>query len=171
MSKIFGIGLARTGNASLCKALKILGYSCIHFPRSIQEIEQHDTAVDTTLAVGYKFLDLMYPGSKFILTDREASAWLGSCRNYWATHDQKKEEIVMKVHMALYRTLDFNNSMFFYTYCSHKPEVIKHFHGREQDLLVFNAGAGDGWEKLCRFLGKPEPDCNYPHEHKEEYER
>jgi hypothetical protein len=25
--------------------------------------------------------------------------------------------------------------------------------------------AGDGWEKLCGFLGMPVPDAPFPHEH------
>ena len=41
-------------------------------------------------------------------------------------------------------------------------EALNHFKGRESDLLVFNASAGDGWEKLCPFLDKPIPPMPFP---------
>ena len=36
-------------------------------------------------------------------------------------------------------------------------------------LLVMDIPAGDGWEKLCPFLGVPIPDAPFPHAYKTEY--
>ena len=33
-------------------------------------------------------------------------------------------------------------------------------------LLVMDLTAGDGWEKLCAFLGVPAPDMPFPHKHR-----
>jgi hypothetical protein len=30
---------------------------------------------------------------------------------------------------------------------------------------------GDGWEKLCKFLNKPIPDMEFPHENKSKIEK
>ena len=30
-------------------------------------------------------------------------------------------------------------------------------------LLVMDIIAGDGWDKLCPFLGKPVPEAAFPH--------
>ena len=49
-AKIFGIGLSKTGTSSLSEALEILGYSTVHFPRSLSEIAYYDAATDSTVA-------------------------------------------------------------------------------------------------------------------------
>jgi 3'(2'), 5'-bisphosphate nucleotidase len=39
---------------------------------------------------------------------------------------------------------------------------MDYFKDRPQDLLVIDVTAGEGWEKLCPFLGKPTPDIPFP---------
>lgn len=34
----------------------------------------------------------------------------------------------------------------------------------KDQLLIFNPS--EGWEPLCKFLGKPVPDCDFPHKNK-----
>lgn len=160
--KVFGIGLARTGNASLRQALDILGYSCIHFPRHILQIENCAAAVDTSVTVGFKFLDLMYPGSKFILTTRDTESWLESCEAYWAKHHKVQDAFIAQVHRTLYGTEQFDQAMFTAAMSNHIADVLTYF-GRRKDLLLFRAT--DGWTPICEFLGKPMPDMPYPHEH------
>lgn len=162
--KIFGIGLARTGNASLCAALNILGYNCIHFPRTIQEIDYHAAAVDTSVAVGYKFLDMMFPGAKFILTVRERDAWLASCERYWAEKHRVQDEFMANVHRILYGSEQFDAGRFNIAMDRHAMDVIEHFRGRAC-LLTYPICAGAGWEPLCSFLEKSVPDAPFPREH------
>ena len=50
-----------------------------------------------------------------------------------------------------------------YAYATHERNVREYFAGRPEDLLVMNVTAGDGWELLCPFLGKPVPDFPFPH--------
>jgi hypothetical protein len=47
-------------------------------------------------------------------------------------------------------------------YRQHNAKVIKHFAG-SPSLLVVDWEAGDGWQQLCEFLGKPIPDVPFPH--------
>ena len=75
MRKIFNIGFSRTGTTSLTEALQILGFSAYHFPKSFDQIEKHDACTDMSITLGYKFLDLMYPESKYILTTRKLESW------------------------------------------------------------------------------------------------
>jgi hypothetical protein len=48
----------------------------------------------------------------------------------------------------------------------HRAEYLadldRYFAKRPGDLLVINIPAGDGWEKLCPFLGVPVPDLPFP---------
>ena len=48
-------------------------------------IKEFDGATDTLIAVSYQKLDLLFPGSKFILTIRNTRRWLQS----YQLHEQK----------------------------------------------------------------------------------
>ena len=41
--------------------------------------------------------------------------------------------------------------------------MIAHFAGRPDDLLVLDVVGGEGWERLCPFLGLAPPDEPFPH--------
>jgi hypothetical protein len=45
---------------------------------------------------------------------------------------------------------------------THQRNVLWYFQDRPSDLLMFDLCGGDGWEKLCSFLGKPIPDQPFP---------
>src|SRR5262249_9811138 len=81
--KIFGIGLSRTGTTSLTYAFAELGLRAHHFPRTRAFIDEADAATDTPVAAWYKELDVLYPGSKFIVTPRSIPDWLDSCEVLW----------------------------------------------------------------------------------------
>ena len=42
MSMVFGVGLSRTGTKSLAEGVDVLEFACIHFPRTLAEIDTHD---------------------------------------------------------------------------------------------------------------------------------
>jgi hypothetical protein len=45
---------------------------------------------------------------------------------------------------------------------SHTTRVLDHFAGTDR-LLVMDVGNGDGWEKLCPFVGREVPEVAFPH--------
>ncbi len=91
-SKVFGIGISRTGTTSLSKALRRLGYDTIHAPLSIikrvdgrivlneEAVRRYEALTDSTVAFMYKELDAAFPGANFILTVRDVEKWLLSMR-------------------------------------------------------------------------------------------
>jgi Sulfotransferase domain len=90
--KVFGIGLEETGTSSLHEALELLGYKSLHSEdvqimgsvfRAIDEgrplLHYLDPELDAFLgipAIRFHFYlaDVQYPGSRFILTVREAES-------------------------------------------------------------------------------------------------
>jgi len=62
----------------------------------------------------------------------------------------------------LYGTDVFDEQRFAAGYQKFVTAVFEYFKGRPKDLLVMNVSAGDGWEKLCPFLGKPIPGVPFP---------
>jgi hypothetical protein len=160
--KIFGIGLSRTGTSSLSLALARLGLHCIHFPRTMEMIAAVPAAADTPVALAYKWLDALYPHSKFILTVREKESWLSSCEALWSGHLQRQDRFTATVHRGLYGCERFDRELFAATYDRHIADVNSHFSQRAEDLLTMNICAGEGWEKLCPFLGFEMPPDPFP---------
>lgn len=49
---------------------------------------------------------------------------------------------------------------------------IRFLNKKNIDYLDMNiCDEGDGWEKLCKFLNKPIPDMEFPHENKNKIEK
>jgi hypothetical protein len=160
--KIVGIGLSRTGESSLTEALVMLGYR-VHFVLAHENVEEalksprFDAFTHTPLACCYKEIDRQYPDSKFILTTRERESWLQSCEKRWATYHTPPQFATAynDVNRRLYGIEDFDRDTFSKAYDKHLADILQHFAGREQQLLLLNICAGEGFEKLCPFLGKP----------------
>jgi len=162
-AKVFGIGLSRTGTNSLNKALEILGYKACHYPESLEEIEEYDAATDIPVARDYKILDKKYPGSKFILTIREMDDWLISMNLFLKKHPpETRSRETLQMRSDVYGSLVFDERKITQAYERHLQDVKRYFKRRERDLLILNICAGEGWEKLCPFLGKPIPSRKFP---------
>lgn len=173
--KIFGIGLSKTGTTSLAQALEILGYRVKDYPgieryragdvTSIDRtvIDGHDALTDTPIPSFFRELDQAYPGSKFILTIRDTDSWLRSCKKQFTPAlAAKQNEAHRKLFLDLYGTDVYDETKFLQGYRRHIDQVLEYFKDRPADLLVLDLTAGDGWHKLCAFLGKPVPDRPFP---------
>jgi hypothetical protein len=160
--KIFGIGLSRTGTTSLTTALAKLGLHAYHFPHTREMIDQVDAATDTPVAAWYRDLDAAYPGSLFVLTLRHIPDWLDSCEALWRSSFQYFDDFTAGIHRQLYGREDFDRDAFTAAYARHRDEVFNHFSGRDRDLLVIDICAGEGWERLCPFLGFDIPSTPFP---------
>lgn len=96
-SKIFVIGLPKTGTTSIQAALSILGYRCRHNPmdfraQAMRGCYRFDPVEDWDALSNfgehfYPQLDLEYPGSRFILTTREKESWLDSVERQFSKFD------------------------------------------------------------------------------------
>jgi hypothetical protein len=194
--KIFGIGYPKTATSSLAGALEVLGYRSVHDPYDILPlffpdelpkvahdplvIEQND-ALSGLVCLVYEELDVTRPGSKFILTVRDEQKWLASVRAHLKNNETTEgramdaeqplrafargklydgdiwyDEAHSEHYLELYR--DFNR------------RVQEYFRGRD-DLLVMNIEQGDGWEKLCAFLGCAVPDKPLPWKNRRTWRR
>ena len=172
--KIFCLGLSKTGTSSLADALNLLGYKTVHWHYTKKifkycgdtiEIDydkfiNYDAFGDTPIARIYTILDKKYPGSKFILTTRDERKWAESFRNQFENGLSDKFEA--RLHRDLYGTDSYNFDLCTTAFINHTIDVKEYFEGRKDDLLIINVTEGDGWEKLCHFLGKEIPDVEFP---------
>jgi hypothetical protein len=165
-SKIFGIGLSRTGTTSLHAALGILGFRSIHYPqldRLYELVDDHDAASDTPVACSYRQLDARYPGSRFILTVRDFRAWLESTRAF-SDRPVPVEQWKREVRLRTYGVLEWDRSALLRAYHRHIEDVLEYFAHRPEALLLLDITAGEGWKPLCAFLGEPVPGIDFPRE-------
>ncbi|MGF1467993.1 MAG: sulfotransferase family protein [Sandaracinaceae bacterium] len=184
--RVFGLGLSRTGTRSLTAALHVLGIDTVHYPidddslramtsgrLDFQLLESFDGITDITVAPYVRDLDHRYPDAKFILTVRDIEGWLRSCANHWSGRDAfapttspgqaAHMEVRRFLRAAVYGCYDFQPDRFRRVYERHVADVMACFADRPGKLLVLDVVAGDGWEPLCAFLGRPIPEQPFPH--------
>ncbi len=174
-AKIFGIGLSKTGTSSLAQALQILGYKTLDNMGAsryvagdlssidMDTVEAHEALTDTPIPSFYRELDARFPRSKFILTVRDREGWLKSCMKQFSPRfAEGQSEPNKRLFEDLYGTNVFDETKFSGGYERFVARVLEYFEDRPQDLLVLNVTAGEGWEKLCPFLGRPVPDVPFP---------
>jgi hypothetical protein len=185
MNKIFGIGWPKTGTKTLGECFKILGFDHESIrldlvadlqnndlSRIFKIAQGKDTFEDWPWIILYKDMDRQFPGSKFILTYRDPNKQLQSYQNMLKTLDLPEDE-----WNAMRRTLyglpfpDVTAEQMQQRYLRHNQEVRLYFHDRPGDLLEINWEAGDGWEKLCAFLGVPTPGVEPPHANRGVYKK
>jgi hypothetical protein len=176
-AKVFCIGFQKTGTSSLRDALQSLGYR-VHgvFGRDmklpalrrrfvetgLQIAQAHDAVEDMPWPLMFRELDAAFPGSRFILTVRDTDKWYASISGHFGGNPYHLQQLTYGDdapapvgHEARYREV----------YDAHNRAVMAYFAERPGDLLVMRLEDGDGWAKLCRFLGEPTPDPEPPFVH------
>lgn len=169
--KVFGIGFHKTGTTSLAAALSELGYRVtgpdwVDEPRigervrelAFAAVERFDAFQDNPWPLLYPELDERYPGSRFVLTLRDTEAWISSLKRHFGTG-----ETPMRRWIYGHGSPVGHEDVYVARYEAHNAEVLDYFRDRAGDLLVMDITRGDGWEKLCPFLGLDIPDRPFPH--------
>lgn len=168
-SKIFGIGLPRTGTTSLNVALNTIGIPSIHFPFSLYELEdlsildQYTAFVDSPIPSLYHQLDGIYPDAGFILTTRPLEQWLASMQ--WLLEEGPKiwewKPVYDAYHVDFFGSARFERGSYQKTYYDFHHNVRHYFEDRD-NLLILDLSIGYGYEELCHFLEIPVHQGEYP---------
>jgi hypothetical protein len=179
--KVFCIGFHKTGTTSLELALKKLGYrvtgsfgtkdpdiaSKVH-AMAYAMVDQFDAFEDNPWPVLYQELDQRYPGSRFVLTRRPAEGWIQSQLRDFASTETPMRRWIYGEDAGCPAG---NEDIYIARYERHNREVLEYFGDRPEDLLIFDLPKGDGWNKLCPFLGYEIPSEPFPHANKASWSR
>lgn len=170
--KVFCIGFHKTGTTSMEKALKLLGYRVtggnwvrdpevarVALERALETVPRYDAFQDNPWPMLYREMDQAFPGSKFILTVRDPKKWLASVAGNFGTDVTPMREWIYGEGRGCPKG---NETAYIERFERHNREVMDYFGNRKQDLLVMNLTEGDGWEKLCPFLGREQPALPFP---------
>jgi hypothetical protein len=186
-TRVFGIGMHKTGTTSLHHAFAALGLESWHWKSNRQAWRIYNEMIgngrsnllecsyalcDNPIPMIYEQLDKAYPGSKFILTMLSEDKWLEAVKCLWDPkrnpyYDWDKQPFSHMIHERIYGRRDFHQDTFLARYRRHNSDVLDYFRERPADLLVMKMNEGAGWPELCGFLGKPVPSIPYPHAHKD----
>jgi hypothetical protein len=181
--KVFGIGLSKTATSSLGAALERLGYLQAHFLNPFTEeilgerdFGLFDAATDTPVAMRFETLFNLYPNARFILTERPYDSWGGSLKRHFEHRTGTAD--FARLHELMTRQgasigppeLAIVHGALYYSHPDPRA-AYDMFHGRvtrffadkpDGKLLRHSVFVGDGWRKLCDFLGHPVPEEPYP---------
>jgi hypothetical protein len=180
-TKIFGIGLPKTGTTSLGYCFRRLGFKhrsydmdlAVQVKRNqlapvLAEVERHEAFEDWPWFAIYRELDQEFPNSKFILTMRkDTDTYVTSLKGHHDREGIRRKDFIKphwwnEVHGVEPAEWDYDKSALRYE--RHNRDVLEYFGERvDKDLLVVCWENGDGWSKLCSFLNKRIPDEPFPH--------
>lgn len=165
-TKTWIIGLGRTGTRSICEALKILGYKNVkHNVLTFADIDGTDAGAESLFLQNYKYLDIKYPASKFILTTRPIKEWLQSVAMAMKIYQKEKMpnefyDAMLRNRMIRFGCIDYDELKLRKKYYEHHFDVYNYFDNRP-DLLTLET-SDFSWEPLCQFLNLPIPNQQFP---------
>lgn len=171
MSKVWGIGLGRTGTKSLCEALRILGYrKVIHNPLTLEELDDCDAAAEALCAQNFKYLDYKFPNSRFVLTTRNEQDWLESCDRAMKKYPWQRllntpyYGPMIRNRMVRFGCVEYDEDALRRTFYMHHLNVFDYFSDKDNLLVLdlFHTPREDPWKKLCDFLDKDVPETPFP---------
>jgi len=182
-TRIFGVGMQKTGTTSLHEAFKIFGFDSAHWTgpwwaKQVYEdviVTGHSLLIDQVYAMSdfpftilFRELDKNYPGSKFILTVRDEKKWIQSMKNHWEINSKRfdwdHDCFTHRLHNIVYGRKSFDADTMINRYRQHNHEVIEYFRDRHRldDLLVLDIDNAT-WGPICQFLGVNIPTVPFPH--------
>lgn len=162
MTKIFIIGLPRTGTTSVCSALLNLGYKVAHTAYSKHTFELAEVIADTPAFCDYRQLDSLFPQSRFIYLHRPLALWLPSIKILLQKiyrKGQKNPQAFHPVMLRCYRECfgepghEQQRCDEFLQQCfvQHQQAIHAHFKGRT-DWLSLDLAQPDSYAQLLLFL-------------------
>ncbi|MCI2423291.1 sulfotransferase family protein [Saccharopolyspora sp. K220] len=190
--KIIGAGFGRTGTASMKAALEHLGFGpCYHMLEVIAKPERvtdwdraldgevddwesvlggFESTVDWPGCPFYRELMDFYPDAKVLLTVRDPEKWYDSVYNtiYQFAHQAPgDDDFSTKLRPTIMRMIWNGTFDGRFEDRAHAIKVFEEHNSAVQAAVpadrLLTYQIGEGWQRLCDFLGVPVPDEDFPH--------
>lgn len=171
--KVFATGLNKTGTTSLGTAFRMLGLHTMgldrttfvdvvqgRWARAFAIADVHAAFHDWPWGIVYQAMSLAYPDAKFILTVRDSDEWFDSMVRYGSRY--KLDTIYRKVFFRTAEPKEADREQCIKLYEQHIDDVRKWFANTPERLLILPTNKL-AWAPVCKFLGLPEPNMDFPH--------
>lgn len=169
-TKVFCVGLQKTGTTSLQYALSLMGYrvagtldanpypnpdALLTYAYSL--LPRFDAFADNPWPLYFREFDAMFPDAKFIMTNRDPDEWYSSvCKHFGESSSKMRSWVYGEA------TPIGNRQAYVDRLVAHQEAVRAHFASRPWSLLEFDVTKGHGWVELCDFLHRPIPQRAFP---------
>ncbi len=166
--KVLCIGYLKTGTTSFGAAMRCLGYSHYGYDVDLYNALVQKGQIERCLSVAERFdsfddlpwshptlaraFSHRFPDAKYVLLERDEEEWYVS----YLAHLQRYYG-----HRPIARTLPAGKTELIQRYRDHNQQVLVAI-GDTGNLLKMNICVGDGYGKLCPFLGVPVPSVRFP---------
>lgn len=166
MSKIFVVGLPRTGTTSLCAKCLEWEFRVAHCALSKEAFRRADVIADTPVFSDYEQLDALFPDSRFIYLHRAESEWIPSIKlllTKMAARYRSNTQMGGGFHPLILRSFDlvfphwmqqetFNEEYLFECYDSHRKAVREFFNKRKDTAIELDLSGESSETQLKDFL-------------------
>ncbi|MBV7315402.1 sulfotransferase [Shewanella sp. NIFS-20-20] len=163
-SKIFIIGLPRTGTTSVSVALLEHGLNVAHMAFTQHCVQQADALSDVPIFSDYRQLDVLFAGAKFVYLERPLGAWIPSMQMLLKKMLPHLDPIHGKFHPIMKRSFNqtfkldqvdtpFDEQHLAHCYHNHQRQVLRYFAGRD-DLLRLDISGSGSLSQLLSFIGR-----------------
>ena len=161
MSRIYCLGLSRTGTTTFSDYLKQYGLNVIHYPTQMQLMGgAGDGASDIPVIPVYKDLDKMFRGSKFVYLTREN--WVDAVEPYFLRKAGRNYGYeTTSLREQVYGSVQWNRQKYGDAYKRHDEDIREYFKDRD-NFMEMNIVAGESPKKLLSFLGLPDWNLDFP---------
>ncbi|MFV7784686.1 sulfotransferase family protein [Shewanella marisflavi] len=180
-TKIFIIGLPRTGTTSVSVALLEMGLRVAHQAFTKQAVILADAVSDAPCFSDYRQLHSLYPDAKFVYLDRPLDAWVPSMQMLLSRMLVHLDQGRGRFHPLLKRS--FGHTFGIYRvanpmdaehlktcYQVHKQQVFEFFHQSQaftQQFLSLQLDQPQSLSRLASFIGVDIPvassESEFPH--------
>lgn len=165
-SKIFGLSLGKCGSKSLHRAMQVLGYTSVHYPKSFSLIESCQAAIDATVTAYWDELAVIYPDARWFFLFRNKDDWIKSWghRENWVQKNYPNGlPLFVKVaRVRLFGQVEFDQTVWTKAYWRFKDNAQKFIEHCPDRAIFWDLCANPGWEPLCDFLKCSIPDTPFP---------
>lgn len=180
-SKVFVIGLSRTGTTTMNRALNALGLVAAHWQNPVDkklltmdDLPLFDAFSDIPISADFEAIYERYPQARFILTDRPLESWVQSVQRHYSAElgitkpkdldDPRLAKRQGGIAATIDRKIYSEHETWEAAYAAYQKRVHSFFEVRpEAQFLVFSVFEEHGWAELCAFLDCPTPSVPFPH--------
>ncbi|MFA5883433.1 MAG: sulfotransferase [Acidimicrobiia bacterium] len=168
--RVFGIGATKTGTSSFGVAMERLGFRLLgwdaplaeqyqrgELTRVLEAADEYDAFEDMPWGAGdlYVLLAERFPKARFVLTVRDSASWSKSHERHYSPGSPIPERFWIRDYADRREALVAE-------YEQRNAAIRELFADQPQRFLTIDVCGGEGWEKLCPFLGLRIPDAPFP---------
>lgn len=180
-SKVFGLGLSKTGTTTLAACMQQLGYKHTSYDevlladwaagrldRIFRAIDTHDSFDDWPYPLMYSELMERFGANAYYLLTirRDPRTWIESLKKHALRSPPRNASFRKLAYGYAYPQLNEDGHIAFYE--RHNSAVVARAAklGLSDRLRVLCWESGDGWRELCSFLSIEPPTTPFPHENR-----